>query len=73
MVRWKPGIHIEELLAGAVESDIHLFGADVIKAFDTVDRSILDRVLSCLGLPDWFRHSYHAHVRLRVYACFGAW
>ena len=29
---------------------------------------ILDRVLSSLGLPGWFRHAYfeyHAHVRLR--------
>ena len=28
------------------------------KSFDTVDRSILDRVLSSLGLPAWFRHAY---------------
>ena len=43
--------------------------ADVIKSFDTVDRRILDRVLSSLGLPGWFRHAYfeyHAHVRLRL-------
>ena len=36
--------------------------------FDTVDRRILDRVLSSLGLPGWFRNAYfefHAHVRLR--------
>ena len=36
--------------------------------FDTVDRTILDRVLSSLGLPGWFRHAYfeyHAHVRMR--------
>ena len=40
----------------------------LIKSFDTVDRGILDRVLSSLGLPGWFRHAYfeyHAHVRLR--------
>ena len=33
-----------------------------------MDRGILDRVLSSLGLPGWFRHAYfeyHAHVRLR--------
>ena len=50
------------------DSDIHLFVADVIKSFDTVDRKILARVLSSLGLPGWFRHAYfehHAHVRLR--------
>ena len=30
---------------------------DVIKSFDTVDRGILDNVLSSLGLPAWFRHT----------------
>ena len=42
--------------------------ADVIKSFDTVDRSILDCVLGRLGLPDWFRRvffSFHSQVRLR--------
>ena len=36
-------------------------------SLDTVDRSFLDRVLSSLGLPGWFRHAYfeyHAHVRM---------
>ena len=59
---------IEEVLAGAADSHVHLFVADVIKSFDTVDRTILDRVLSSLGLPGWFRHvefEYHLHVRLR--------
>ena len=45
-----------------------LFVADVIKSSDTVDGGILDRVLSSLGLPGWFRQAYfeyHAHVRLR--------
>ena len=40
----------------------------VVESFDTVDRGILNRVLSSLGLPGWFRHAcfeYHAHVRLR--------
>ena len=58
----------EEVLSGAVDSDIHLLVADIVKSFDTVDRGILDRVLSCLGLLAWFRHAYfeyHAHVRLR--------
>ena len=57
-----------EVLTGAADSDVHLFVAVVIKSFDTVDRRILDRVLSSLGLPGWFRHAYfeyHAHVRLR--------
>ena len=62
-------IDIEEVLSGAADSHVHLFVADVVKSFDTVDRGILDRVLSNLGLPGWFRHAYfeyHAHVRLRL-------
>ena len=62
-------LDIEEVLTGVVDSDVHLFVADAIKSFDTVDRRILDRVLSSLGLPGWFRHfyfEYHAHVRLRL-------
>ena len=60
-------LDIEEVRAGATDSHLHLFVVDVIKSFDTVDRGILDRVLSSLGLLDWFRHSYfeyHAKVRL---------
>ena len=60
--------YIEEVLSGASDSHLHLFVADVIKSFDTVDRGILDRVLSSLGLPGWFSHAYfesHGHVRLR--------
>ena len=45
----------EEFLLGAVDSD---FLADVIKSFDTVDRGVLDWVLSSLSLPDRFRHVY---------------
>ena len=61
-------IDIEEVLSSAADSHVHLFVADVVKSFDTVDRGIHDRVLSNLGLPGWFRHAYfeyHAHVRLR--------
>ena len=61
-------LDIEEVVAGAVDGHIHLFVADVIKSFDTVDRGILDCALGRLGLPDWFRKvyfSYHANVRLR--------
>ena len=61
-------LDIEEVLTGAAGSETHLFVADVVKSFDPVDRKILDRVLSSLGLPGWFRHAYfeyHAHVRLR--------
>ena len=65
---YSTSLDIEEVLSCATDSDVHLFVADVIKSFDTVDRGILDRVLSSLGLPGWFRHAYfeyHAHVRLR--------
>ena len=61
-------LDIEEVLAVATVSHLHLFVAGVIKSFDTVDRGILDCVLSNHGLPGWFRHAYfeyHAHVRLR--------
>ena len=61
-------LDIEEVLTGAADSHVHLFVADVIKSFDTVDRGIFDRFSSSLGLPGWFRHAYfeyHAHVRLR--------
>ena len=55
-------LDIEEVLTGATDSDVHLFVADVIKSFDTVDRGIQDMVLSSLGLPAWFRN-----------ACFRTW
>ena len=61
-------LDIEEVLTGAVDSHVHLYVADVVKSCDTVDRGILDRVLSSFGLPGLFRHAYfeyHAHVRLR--------
>ena len=36
---WYTTAHdIEEVLSGAVDSDVHLFVADVVKSFDTVDR-----------------------------------
>ena len=68
---WKTSaLDIEEVLSGAVDSDVHFFVADVIKSFDTVDREILDRVLSGLGLPGLSSVNayceYHAHVRLRL-------
>ena len=54
---WKTAaLDIEEVLAGATDSDFHLFVADVIKSFDTDERGILERVLRSLGLPAWFRH-----------------
>ena len=62
-------LDIEEVLSGVVDSDVHLFVAHVVKSFDTVDRGVLDLVLSSLGLPGWFRHAnfeFHSHVRLRL-------
>ena len=37
-------LDIEEVLSGAADSHVHLFVADVVKSFDTVDRGILDHV-----------------------------
>ena len=80
--RLKLGIPLLSILkrflvpSGVVDSDVHLFVADVVKSFDTVDRGVLDLVLSSLGLPGWFRHAYfelHARVRLRfkLASCLG--
>ena len=35
-------LDIEEVLSGVADSHVHLFVADVIESFDTVDRKILD-------------------------------
>ena len=61
-------LDIEEVLAQVGSDQLHVLVADVIKSFDTVDRSILDCALGRLGLPVWFRKvyfAYHSHVRLR--------
>ena len=39
----------EESLSGIVDSDVHIFVVDVVEYFDTVDRSVLNCVLSSLG------------------------
>ena len=65
---YSTALDIEEVLSGVDSDQLHVVVADVIKSFDTVDRSILDCALGRLGLPDWFLKvyfSYHAHVRLR--------
>ena len=68
---WRLGstaLDIEEVLSGAGGDQLHVMVADVIKSFDSVDRSILDCALGRLGLPDWFRWvyvSFHRRVRLR--------
>ena len=48
-------IDIEEVLSNTRHDDFHIFVADVVKSFDTVDRDILDCALGRLGLPAWFR------------------
>ena len=61
-------LDVEDVLSGTGGDQLHVMVADVIKSFDTVDRSILDCVLGRLGLPDWFRgmyFSFHNQVRLR--------
>ena len=61
-------LDIEEVLSGIGGDQLHVMVADVIKSFDTVDRSILNCALGRLGLPDWFRKvyfSFHSQVRLR--------
>ena len=72
-------IDIEEVLSQAGHSDFHIFVADVVKSFDTVDRDTLDCTLCRLGLSAWFRKvyfSFHRDVRLRfkLATCLGvAW
>ena len=44
---WKTSaLNIEEVHTGATDFHLHLFVADVVESFDTVDKSILDRVLT---------------------------
>ena len=49
---------IEESFTGAVDTQVHVFVADVVISFDTDDRRILGRALSSLGPPACFRHAY---------------
>ena len=49
---------LKEVLSQTRHSDFHIFVADVVKSFDTVDRDILDCTLGRLGLPAWFRKVY---------------
>ena len=61
-------LDVEDVLSGTGGDQLHVMVADVIKSFDTVDRSILDCALGRLGLPDWFRRVYFSflsQVRLR--------
>ena len=58
-------LDIEEVLSGTGGDQLNVMVADVIKSFDTVDRSFLDCASGRLGLPDWFRKvyfSFHSQV-----------
>ena len=66
--RFSTALDTEEVLSGTGGDQLHVMVANVIKSFDTVDRSILDCALGRLGLLDWFRRAYfsdHSQVRLR--------
>ena len=43
-------LDVEDVLSGTGNDQLHVMVADVIKSFDTVDRTILDCVLG----PSWF-------------------
>ena len=67
--RYTTGLDIEECLGSEEDDHVHIFVADVVNSFNTMDRDMLDCVLSRLGLPGWFLHVYfelHADVRLRL-------
>ena len=58
----------EDILSGASERQAHIYVADVIASFDTVDRGILGCASGRLGFPSGFWRvcfSYHARVKLR--------
>ena len=56
-------LDVEEVLSGTGGDQLHVMVADVIKSFDTIDRSKLDCALGRLVLPDWFRKVYFFMVR----------
>ena len=66
MLGMPTSIYIEEVLSQARHSDFHIFVADVVKSFDTVDRDILDCALGRLGLPAWFRRVYFSFIEMFV-------
>ena len=55
---YSTALDFEEVLSGLNESHVHVFVADVVKTFETVDRGVLDQVLGRLGLSVWFRRAY---------------
>ena len=58
-VQWYPTtLDIDEILSNTRQGDFHIFVADVVKTFDTVDRDVLDCALERLGLPAWFSQGF---------------
>ena len=53
-------LDIEEVLCNVGGDQLHVMVADVVKSFDTVDRSIPDCALGRLGLLAWFKKVYFA-------------
>ena len=67
-VWFSTALEIEEVLSGIGGDQLHVMVADVVKSFDTVDRSNLDCALCRPGLPGWFRRAYfsfRSQVRFR--------
>ena len=46
---YSTALDIEKVLSGVADSDVHLFVADVVKSFDTVDRAYLTESPAFLG------------------------
>ena len=46
---YSTALDFEEVLSGLSESHVHVFVADVVKSFDTVDRGVLDFVSWAFG------------------------
>ena len=55
---YSTALDFEEVLSGLSESHVHVFVADVVKSFDTVDRVFWGLVLGRLGLLVWFCRVY---------------
>ena len=61
---YSTALDFEEVLSGLSESHVHVFVADVVKPFDTVDRGVWDLVLGRLCRPVGFCRvyfGYHAY------------
>ena len=64
-------LDIEEVLSGTGGDQLHVMVADVIKSFDTVDRSILDCALGRLGLPGWSSKGFFILIIVRFVSGLG--